>query len=126
MKLRLQSNSLRLRLKQGEVERLVKTGRVEEKIVMGSSPEETLQYVLESSEAISGPQAWLKKNKILVQVPPASVSRWALSDEIGIEAMITVADGQLQVLIEKDFACLNGTEEQNADAFPNPLAGTKC
>jgi hypothetical protein len=27
----------------------------------------------------------------------------------------------LRILIEKDFACIDGTDEQNADTFPNPL-----
>jgi hypothetical protein len=127
MKLRLQSNSIRLRLKRGEVEQLAKTGCVEEKIIMGGGSEETFHYVLESSHAVATPQAHLKKNGILVQVPAEAVSRWAAGDEVGIEAILPAGDrGKLQVLIEKDFACLNGTEEQNADTFPNPLAGTKC
>jgi hypothetical protein len=32
----------------------------------------------------------------------------------------------LQILIEKDFACIDGTDQENADTFPNPLAGLKC
>jgi hypothetical protein len=127
MKLRLQSNSIRLRLKRHEVEQLTKTGRVEEKIIMGSGIDDTFQYVLESSSAISTPRALLRKKGILIEVPVSAVSRWASGDDVGIEASLPTGDqGQLQVLIEKDFACLNGTEEQNFDTFPHPLAGTKC
>ena len=126
MKLRLQSNSIRLRLKRGEVERLEKTGCVEEKIIMGNGIDDVFHYVLESSHAVSTPQACLRKNGILVQVPVEAVSRWASGKDVGIEAMLPAGDRQLQVLIEKDFACLNGPEEQNVDTFPNPLAGTKC
>jgi hypothetical protein len=127
MKLRLQSNSIRLRLKRGEVEQLAKTGCVEEKIIMGSGLEETFHYILESSRAVSSPQAHLKKNGLVVQLPVEAVSRWAAGDEVGMEAILPAGDrGRLQVLVEKDFACLNGSEEQNAGTFPNPLAGTKC
>jgi hypothetical protein len=127
MKLRLQSKSIRLRLKRHEVEQLAKTGRMEEKIIMGSGIDDTFQYALESSSAISTPRAFLKKKGILIEVPVETVSRWASGDEVGIDASLPTGDQeQLQVLIEKDFACLNGTEEQNFDTFPNPLAGTKC
>ena len=127
MKLRLQSNSIRLRLKPGEVEQLAKTGCVEEKIIVGNGPDDVFHYVLESSHAVSSPQATLTKRGLLVQVPVDRVSKWATGDEIGIEANVPLEnEKQLQVLIEKDFACLNGPEDQNVDTFPNPLAGTKC
>jgi hypothetical protein len=127
MKLRLQSNSIRLRLKRGEVEQLVKTGRVEEKIIMGSGLVDIFHYALQTSHAVSTPHAILETKAILVLVPVETVSRWAAGNDVGIEAILPLGDrGQLQVLIEKDFACLTGTEEKNADTFPNPLAGTKC
>ncbi len=127
MKLRMQSNSIRLRLKQGEVQKLVKTGCVEEKIAFGASSKDTFHYVLESSHAAVRPQAIFKNNGILVQVPVETVQNWASGDGVGIEATQSAgAQGKLQILIEKDFACLNNNPEQNFDAFPNPLAGMKC
>jgi hypothetical protein len=127
MKLRLQSNSIRLRLKRSEVAYLAKTGRVEEKIVIGTGLDDAFHYVLESSHAVSTPQAALRKNGILIQVPFETVSDWATGDDVGIEASLPGGDGQrLLVMIEKDFACLNGSVEQNLDTFPNPLEGTKC
>jgi hypothetical protein len=127
MKLRLQSNSIRLRLKRGEVEQLTKTGRVEEKIIMGSGTTDIFHYVLQSTDAVSEMHAVLEHKEILVLVPVETVSRWAAGNEVGMETSLRVGDHrQLQVLIEKDFACLTGTDAQNADTFPNPLAGTKC
>jgi hypothetical protein len=125
MKLRMQANSIRLRLKQREVDQLVQTGRVEEKIAFGS--EGAFHYVLESSHAVPTLQATLRDTGILVQVPAKSVLHWASSDEVGIEVHQSAGHGEeLQLLIEKDFACLNGSDAQNADTFPNPLAGAKC
>jgi hypothetical protein len=63
----------------------------------------------------------LTPRAVIVQVPPDTV-RWASSDQIGIEGEQAV-DNQtsLRILIEKDFACIDGSDEQNADTFPNPL-----
>ncbi len=127
MKLRLQFNSIRLRLKRGEVAQLAKTGCVEEKIIIGTEATEIFHYVLEASHAVSTPEAHLKNNGLLVQVPVEMVTRWAAGNDVGIEALLPVENqAPLQVLIEKDFACLDGTDEENADTFPHPRAGTKC
>jgi hypothetical protein len=127
MKLRFQSNSIRLRLKQTEVTQLAKTGRVQEKVVMGNGPWDTFHYAVESSHAVTKPQAILEKKGVLVQVPIGTVTRWADSDEVGIEASVRVGEeGELQVLIEKDFNCLHGgTKEDNEDTFPHPQEKTK-
>jgi len=126
MKLRLQSNSIRLRLKRREVEQLIKIGRIEEKIIFGRRENDIFRYVLEVAPNISICQASHQPNGILVQVPVEAASLWALSDEVGIETAQTVGEINLQILIEKDFACLNGTEEQNVDTFPHPMTGTTC
>jgi hypothetical protein len=34
--------------------------------------------------------------------------------------------GPMELIVEKDFACLDGTEAENRDAFPNPVVGTTC
>jgi hypothetical protein len=127
MKLRLQSDSIRFRLKRGEVDHLAKVGRMEEQVVMGTGAENTFHYVLEASPTASSFQVQLRSNGIWIQVPAKIVSHWARGEEVGMEATLPLKDGaKLQVLIEKDFACLNGPEEENFDTFPNPLAGTKC
>jgi hypothetical protein len=127
MKLRLQSNSIRLRLKRGEVDQLVKLGQVQEIILLGDGEDDQLVYTLESSPKVFAPQVSLKKNHVLVEVPRDMAVHWATSDDVGIETRISVGGGrEVQMLVEKDFACLNGDEEQNRDTFPNPLAGAKC
>jgi hypothetical protein len=127
MKLRLQFNSIRLRLKRSEVEQLTRVGRVEEGIVSGSSDDAAFHYILEATPAVSSPQATVTARGIVVRVPTRDAARWASSDEVGIEGNQS-AGGQatLRILIEKDFACIDGPEEQNADTFPHPLAGKKC
>ena len=126
MKLRLQFNSIRFRLKRGEVDQFAQTGRLEEQIFLGTGGDEIFRYVLESTSAVSTTKAVLTPRAVIVQVPPEAVTRWASSDQIGIEGEQPVAhQATLRILIEKDFACIDGTDEENADTFPNPLAG-KC
>jgi hypothetical protein len=127
VKLRLQFNSIRFRLKRSEVEQFVRTGRVEEKIIVGSREDGVFQYVLESTESVSSLKATVTPGGIIVQVPPEEATRWVFTDQISIEGQQPIDNQKsLRILIEKDFACLDGTEEQNADTFPNPLAGLKC
>jgi hypothetical protein len=127
MKLRLQFNSIRLRLKQSEVAQFAQTGRVVEKIIFGTADGETFHYVLAATDTVSSPQATVTASGIVVQVPVPAALRWVYTDQVGIEGeQPVIGQVNLRILIEKDFACVDGTEEQNADTFPNPLAGTKC
>jgi hypothetical protein len=123
VKLRLQYNSIRFRLKRSEVEQFARTGRVEEKIISGSSDNQMFGYVLESTEKVSSLKATVRPGAIIVRVPPEAVTRWSSTDQISIEGEQAV-DNQtsLRILIEKDFACIDGTDEENTDTFPNPLA----
>jgi hypothetical protein len=41
--------------------------------------------------------------------------------KVSIEAL---AQASVQLLIEKDFQCLHRSDEQDPDAYPNPLADT--
>jgi hypothetical protein len=127
VKLRLQFNSIRFRLKRPEVEQLARTGRVEEKILIGSGDDDTFDYVLESTAAVSSPRATITARGIAVRVPSDEVMKWASTDQVGIEGGQPVdSETSLRILVEKDFACIDGTDEENADTFPNPLAGLKC
>jgi hypothetical protein len=127
MKLRLQFNTIRLRLKRSEVAQFAEAGRVEETIILGEGEGETLHYALEATDAIHSPRAELNGGSILVRVPLAMAEQWAANDEIAIEGdQAAGGETRLHILIEKDFACIDGTDEQNVDTFPNPLAGTKC
>lgn len=127
MKLRLQTNSIRLRLKRSEVDRFLRTGRVEERIVSGAGHQESFHYLLEANDAVSAPKGSIAPGSVVVQIPTADALRWALTSQTGIEGeQIIDSKISLRILVEKDFACLDGSEEQNADTFPNPLGGQKC
>jgi hypothetical protein len=44
-----------------------------------------------------------------------------IAEEIGLGNL-----GSLGLLIEKDFACLDRSDKDNEDTFPNPNAGKQC
>jgi hypothetical protein len=112
MKLRFHNDSLRLRVSQAEMARLAETGRVEDTLTF--APGRTLSYSLETGPAMA---AAFDGQRISIVVPAAAAKYWMESDEAGIEG----TSGLLKILIEKDFQCLHSSEE-NADAFPNPMA----
>ena len=49
------------------------------------------------------------------------------SDQVGItEAIGLGVLGALALLVDKDLACLDRSQEENLDTFPNPNAGAVC
>ncbi len=117
MKLRIQGNSLRLRLNQKEVALVRKDSRVESSIEF--APGCPLFYFLEGSPDAEAVSATFDGRGIRVTVPLSRLTKWALSDQVGIDAR---SPGGVDVLIEKDFQCLHGSAEESRDAFPNPLS----
>jgi hypothetical protein len=60
-------------------------------------------------------------------MPADQAIAWGVTDQVGIAENISLGNfGSLGLLIEKDFACLDRSEEDNEDTFPNPNAGTIC
>ena len=115
MKLRFQSNSLRLRLSQSEVARLADTGKVEELIAF--APGQKFSYSIES-RPVAALAATLDGSHIRVLLPEDLSKAWIESDQTGIEG----GNDSLRVLVEKDFQCLHRASSEDADAFPNPLS----
>jgi hypothetical protein len=61
---------------------------------------------------------------ITIHVPMAIASHWALSPtEVAIKGVVAQRDSALQLLIEKDFECLDPRDgESQGNRFPNPAA----
>ena len=121
MKLRLRNNSIRFRLTQSEVARLAEDGTVEEAINFGPLPTEALTYVLSASADSDAIKAEFNGERIEVFIPKTAVDLWSSTDQVGIEAVQNIDNGKLQILIEKDFRCLEPrTGGDDEDTFPNP------
>lgn len=130
MKLRIKGNSLRLRLTQSEIARLGEVGRVEERI--NFSFNQTLVYELivetDAESRAERLRASFNDNRITVKLPLILARELVETPRVGIsdEQESGGEAGMLSLLIEKDFACLDGgdADEDQSDAYPNP--NTKC
>jgi hypothetical protein len=62
-------------------------------------------------------------HEVRIEVATNDAKSWANSDEVGFAGEEAFVVGDLEVLIEKDFACITPRSgEQELDTFPNPNA----
>lgn len=124
MKLRIRDNSIRLRLTRGEVESISTDGLISASVPFSGGV--TFDYVLESSPACVKPVAMFSNNVLSVRLPEKDVIEWAGTEAVSISAEQLLDDGgQLNLLVEKDFACLAPREgEDESDMYPHPEEGT--
>jgi len=122
VKLRVRDNSLRFRLSKGEVAALQDNGQVMASTQFPGGAQ--LQYVVELSQAATTMTASFADGLLRVALPEAAGSAWALSEEISLQGAAALGEGELSILVEKDFACLTPREgEDESDLYPHPLTG---
>ena len=126
MKLRVKGNSLRLRLSRSEVAGLLKQGRIEETIYFGDGDEAKLTYALEHAIGAGAMSMRYAAQNATVVVNTDEARRWAEGDEVGLYGETGVGDRRLEMMVEKDFACLDRSDAENADTFPHPKQGAVC
>jgi hypothetical protein len=114
MKLRIKNNGIRYRLTKTDVANLAKYGVIKEKVNFGDSE---LVYVLQDT-VDNELSADFKNNIMTMYIPKIMISQFANTDRVGFEHN----NGELQLLIEKDFTCLDNVDEDQSDNYPNPLA----
>lgn len=121
MKLRMKGNSIRLRLTQPEVAALASGAAVEESTRFPDGAE--FRYRLVSSAEASEPGATFAHGMMTVMLPTAAVGRWARETVVGLEFASALKNGgELRLLVEKDFECLNPRREDREEgAFPHPM-----
>jgi hypothetical protein len=118
MKIRIRGNSVRIRLSRSEVANFSKEGYVEEHTDFGNSK---FRYVLERSETADRLSAEYKDGCITVCVPVVMVNDWATTDKVGFENRMPLPDGgELHILVEKDFKCVDNTSEDQSDNYEHP------
>jgi hypothetical protein len=106
----------------GEVDALHTTGLVSASTQFPGG--RTLRYSLESSPASVNPAAFFSESEIIVRLPETTVLAWATSDQISIDGeQVLVDGGKLKILVEKDFICLTGRDDEDeSDMYPHPEA----
>jgi hypothetical protein len=126
MKLRITPNSLRLRVSQSDLARLIQSGRIEETIRFAADSNAKWSYALEHSENQKEISIAHHAQAVTVSIPSDSARDWATGDQVGIYADIDIGPARLSIIVEKDFACLDGSDRENIDTFPNPQKKINC
>jgi hypothetical protein len=106
MKIRIKGNSIR-------------TGYLEEATEFGNTQ---LTYALERKDSQQPLSAVFEGNKITLFMHTADAHNWTNTERVGYEANMNLGNGkQLYLLLEKDFKCLDNTNEDQSDMYENPL-----
>jgi hypothetical protein len=127
MKLRIKGNSLRLRVTPSEVKQLLREGAIREHVQFTANPKDRLTYAVISSLTGLTTIVAYQLGNIAVSVPEMQLKKWAGSDEVGVYSEVALGDDRLlSITIEKDFACLDRSDAENEDTFPNPSLATVC
>jgi hypothetical protein len=126
MKLRIKGNSLRLRVTRPELEALGETGKVVEILPFPGGA--ALGYELRVDAKASTLAASYRDNVVRVSIPAADYRAWCKEDQVSLRSsQPTGKPEDLQILVEKDFACLAPRAgEDDSDAFEHPDAGKTC
>lgn len=114
MKMRIKGNSLRYRLTKTDLATLAEKGYLEERSNFSG---QTLIYALQVSEA-AGLSAAFHGQSIIMYVSAEMVSDLVNTNSVGFGDKT----GAVDLLLEKDFVCLDNVEEDQSDQYPNPLA----
>jgi Family of unknown function (DUF7009) len=126
MKLRIKGNSLRLRITPSELNCLLEIGRIEETISFAPDENARLTYALEHHADVPAMRVCYSPQEIAVVVSSQEIRRWAAAQDVGLYGEVPNSCGGLELAVEKDFACLDKNDAENADTFPNPHLGTIC
>jgi hypothetical protein len=113
MKIRIKGNSLRYRLTRTDVDRLDKEGYLEEQTNFPGNP---LIYALQLTESDVLTSSFID-NKITLNMSHKMIAEFIQTDKVGFSNY----DGDMDLLVEKDFTCLDNVAEDQSDNYPNPL-----
>jgi hypothetical protein len=120
MKVRIAGNKIRFRIRKQEVAAFHETGRLSEVLEFGTSMEDRLVFILQSSEPIEA-KIKFDKGTTTVLLPDNVAEELSLTERIGFDFNIdTGMNKSVYVLIEKDFSCLDGSDGDNEDTYANP------
>jgi len=113
MKLRIKHNSIRYRLTKSDVKQLTEGRYLEDGVDFGAT---VLKYAIEitSNQILS--TAFLT-DSVTLFMPRFMIDELATTSRIGFENNVN----GLQLLVEKDFTCLDNVADDQSDNYPNPI-----
>ena len=120
MKVRILGNSIRFRLRQKEVLQFQEQGEVREITCFGTGSADRLSFVLKESLTKKF-QIAFRLNTVTIEVPQSVCDEWTNTGLVGFEESIETGKAEMiNILVEKDFKCLDGSDAENEDAYENP------
>lgn len=123
MKIRIRGNNIRYRLDKQDIAALQQTGKIDADTIIGA---QKLHFCVKAKD-IANASVKLEAFGLHLSLPLQQVRQWAETDQVGIEQELPNQDGSvLKILVEKDFKCLTERNEDESQAFDNPLAGHNC
>jgi Family of unknown function (DUF7009) len=127
MKLRIKGNSMRLRVSRSELAKLRNGERVEDTVHFSADPDSHLTFGLQFTTHSAPIRVEWEPRNVTVLLSGEQMTSWAAETEVGIYSTVDLGpNGSLDVTVEKDFACLDRSDEENIDTFDNPYAETVC
>lgn len=118
MKLRLNGNSIRLRLSHSDLQSLDTCGYCEEQTFFQKT---SFRYRLSKYDG-DELSAQITDNRIEVFFPGNRLLEWLETDLVALEHTLSVENGALKILVEKDWQCLTPRDEDESNLFKNPNA----
>ena len=127
MKLRIKGDSVRFRVAPSEVNLLLRKGKLTSQVRFSLRPRQSLLYTLVLDENIEKAVVSFTGSEIIARLPQKKAAHWASTDAVGISAEMELGGASsLSLLVEKDFACLDLSDKDNEDTYPNPNAEQVC
>lgn len=119
MKLRIKGNTIRFRLSKCEVADFAEQNTISETT---NFPSNKFNYSLVADAKLDYTDVSFIDSNLIINLPLETAKRWTDSNEVGIYLNISTGEGKtLQLIIEKDFKCLDETIEDQSDNYENPL-----
>ena len=118
MKIRIRGNSIRFRLTKSEVDTFCQQGFIEATTDFGDS---VFKYALKSKKGIETIDAEFKENTVILYLEQEISKNWNNSSQVGFNHSLKKENNTiLNLLIEKDFVCMDESVEDQSDNYPNP------
>ncbi|WP_373517059.1 hypothetical protein [Pricia sp.] len=118
MKIRIKGNSVRFRLTQTEVKAVCDMDMVREETQFN---EAHFVYAVKASNVHDHLTASFADQVITLFVPKDTLNDWYTNDQVGFYHTEILDNGQkLDLILEKDFVCLDDRAEDESDNYPNP------
>lgn len=125
MKVRISGNKIRYRLKEPEVKQFEEKGSISEVLEFGIEKNDQLKFTLTCDES-NETSIKFSSNETVISIPKTLANKWTSTELVGFDAEVDTGKGKvISILVEKDFMCMDGREEDNIGSYPNPLAATE-